>query len=125
MAAIRVCPSWSRCSVAMRAPARCGADTAAMSGDSAVRGSTTTNRYPVPRRPAGTAPGSGRRIRTAPSVISGDCSGTENYLNPKYCSVYAKYYAKFVSAYSGTYGIPIYMAGMQNEPENCSRAMRP
>jgi hypothetical protein len=25
-----------------------------------------------------------------------------------------------VSAYSGTYGIPIYMAGMENEPQNCS-----
>jgi len=50
----------------------------------------------------------------------GDCSGTENYLNPAYYSAYAKYYAKFVSAYSGTYGIPIYMVSMQNEPQNCS-----
>jgi glucosylceramidase len=50
----------------------------------------------------------------------GDCSGTLNYLNPRYYSAYADYYAKFVSAYSGTYGIPIYMVSMQNEPQNCS-----
>jgi glucosylceramidase len=50
----------------------------------------------------------------------GDCTGTGNYLNPKYYSAYAEYFAKFVSAYSGTYGIPIYMVGMQNEPQNCS-----
>ena len=50
----------------------------------------------------------------------GDCSGTENYLNPSYYSAYAEYYAKFVSAYSGSYGIPIYMVSMQNEPQNCS-----
>jgi glucosylceramidase len=50
----------------------------------------------------------------------GDCTGTENYLNPKYYSAYAEYFAKFVSAYSGAYGIPIYMVGMQNEPQNCS-----
>jgi glucosylceramidase len=49
----------------------------------------------------------------------GDCTGTENYLNPKYYSAYADYFAKFVSAYS-SYGIPIYMVGMQNEPQNCS-----
>lgn len=50
----------------------------------------------------------------------GDCTGTQDYLNPKYYSAYAQYFAKFVSAYSGTYGIPIYMVGMQNEPQNCS-----
>jgi glucosylceramidase len=50
----------------------------------------------------------------------GDCSRTENYLNPSYYSAYAEYYAKFVSAYSGSYGIPIYMVSMQNEPQNCS-----
>ena len=50
----------------------------------------------------------------------GDCSGTENYLNPRYYSAYARYYAKFVAAYSGTYGIPIYLVSMQNEPQNCS-----
>ncbi|HSZ42742.1 MAG TPA: discoidin domain-containing protein [Trebonia sp.] len=53
-------------------------------------------------------------------TFTGDCSGTENYLNPKYYAAYARYFAKFVSAYSGTYGIPIYMVGMQNEPQNCS-----
>jgi glucosylceramidase len=53
-------------------------------------------------------------------TFTGDCSGTLNYLNPAYYSAYANYYAKFVSAYSGTYGIPIYMVSMQNEPENCS-----
>jgi glucosylceramidase len=53
-------------------------------------------------------------------TFTGDCSGTENYLNPSYYSAYADYFAKFVSAYSGTYGIPIYMVSMQNEPENCS-----
>ncbi|HTU74995.1 MAG TPA: glycoside hydrolase family 30 beta sandwich domain-containing protein [Trebonia sp.] len=50
----------------------------------------------------------------------GDCSGTGNYLNPAYYPAYAKYFAKFVSAYSGSYGIPIYMVSMQNEPQNCS-----
>jgi glucosylceramidase len=50
----------------------------------------------------------------------GDCTGTENYLNPAYYQAYAKYFAKFVSAYSGTYHIPIYMVSMQNEPQNCS-----
>jgi len=50
----------------------------------------------------------------------GDCSGTENYLNPAYYSAYANYFAKFVSAYEGTYHIPIYMVAMQNEPQNCS-----
>ncbi|HUN35971.1 MAG TPA: glycoside hydrolase family 30 beta sandwich domain-containing protein [Trebonia sp.] len=50
----------------------------------------------------------------------GDCSGTDDYLNPAYYGAYAKYFAKFVSAYSGTYGIPIYMVSMQNEPQNCS-----
>jgi glucosylceramidase len=49
----------------------------------------------------------------------GDCSGTEDYLNPSYYSAYANYYAKFVSAYA-SYDIPIYMVSMQNEPENCS-----
>jgi glucosylceramidase len=53
-------------------------------------------------------------------TFTGDCSGTQNYLNPAYYSAYASYYAKFVSAYAGTYGIPIYMVSMQNEPENCS-----
>jgi glucosylceramidase len=53
-------------------------------------------------------------------TFTGDCSGTENYLNPAYYSAYANYYAKFVQAYEGTYGIPIYMVSMQNEPENCS-----
>jgi glucosylceramidase len=53
-------------------------------------------------------------------TFTGDCSGTLNYLNPTYYAAYANYYAKFVSAYSGTYGIPIYMVSMQNEPENCS-----
>jgi glucosylceramidase len=53
-------------------------------------------------------------------TFTGDCSGTSDYLNPAYYSAYANYYAKFVSAYSGTYGIPIYMVSMQNEPENCS-----
>ncbi|MGD0558076.1 MAG: discoidin domain-containing protein [Streptosporangiaceae bacterium] len=53
-------------------------------------------------------------------TFTGDCSGTENYLNPSYYSAYANYFAKFVSAYEGTYGIPIYMVSMQNEPENCS-----
>jgi glucosylceramidase len=53
-------------------------------------------------------------------TFTGDCTGTGNYLNPAYYSAYAKYYAKFVSAYSGTYRIPIYMVSMQNEPENCS-----
>jgi glucosylceramidase len=52
-------------------------------------------------------------------TFTGDCTGTENYLNPKDYAAYAKYFAKFVSAYSG-YGIPIYMVGMQNEPQNCS-----
>src|SRR5579875_2458623 len=52
-------------------------------------------------------------------TFTGDCSGTENYLNPSYYSAYANYYAKFVSAYAG-YGIPIYMVSMQNEPQNCS-----
>lgn len=50
----------------------------------------------------------------------GDCPGTLNYLNPRYYSAYARYYAKFVSAYSGSYGIPVYMVSMQNEPQNCS-----
>jgi hypothetical protein len=54
-------------------------------------------------------------------ILCGEhCTGTENYLNPKYYPAYARYYAKFVSAYSGTYGIPIYMVSMQNEPQNCS-----
>ena len=53
-------------------------------------------------------------------TFTGDCSGTSDYLNPSYYSAYANYYAKFVSAYAGTYGIPIYMVSMQNEPENCS-----
>jgi glucosylceramidase len=52
-------------------------------------------------------------------TFTGDCSGTENYLNPSYYSAYANYYAKFVSAYAG-YGIPIYLVSMQNEPQNCS-----
>ena len=52
-------------------------------------------------------------------TFTGDCSGTENYLNPAYYSAYANYYAKFVSAYA-SYSIPIYMVSMQNEPENCS-----
>jgi glucosylceramidase len=52
-------------------------------------------------------------------TFTGDCTGTEDYLNPAYYSAYASYYAKFVSAYSG-HGIPIYMVSMQNEPENCS-----
>lgn len=51
---------------------------------------------------------------------TGDCSGTENYLNPAYYQAYANYFAKFVSAYSGTYNLPIYLVSMQNEPENCS-----
>jgi glucosylceramidase len=50
----------------------------------------------------------------------GDCTGTDNYLNPEYYGAYAKYFAKFVSAYEGTYHIPIYMVSMQNEPQNCS-----
>jgi glucosylceramidase len=53
-------------------------------------------------------------------TFAGDCTGTENYLNPKYYPAYAKYFAKFVSAYEGTYGIPVYMVGMENEPQNCS-----
>ena len=52
-------------------------------------------------------------------TFTGDCSGTEDYLNPADYSAYANYYAKFVSAYS-SYGIPIYLVSMQNEPQNCS-----
>jgi glucosylceramidase len=52
-------------------------------------------------------------------TFTGDCSGTENYLNPSYYSAYANYYAKFVSAYAGD-GIPVSMVSMQNEPQNCS-----
>jgi glucosylceramidase len=51
---------------------------------------------------------------------TGDCSGTLDYLNPRYYRAYAEYYAKFVQAYSGTYGIPVYLVSMQNEPQNCS-----
>ena len=50
----------------------------------------------------------------------GDCSGTGNYLNPAYYPAFADYFAKFVTAYEGTYHIPIYMVAMQNEPQNCS-----
>jgi glucosylceramidase len=52
-------------------------------------------------------------------TFTGDCSGTEDYLNPGYYSAYANYYAKFVSAYA-SYGIPIGLVSMQNEPQNCS-----
>jgi glucosylceramidase len=50
----------------------------------------------------------------------GDCTGTENYLNPTYYSAYAEYIAKFVQAYEGAYNIPIYMVSMENEPQNCN-----
>jgi glucosylceramidase len=50
---------------------------------------------------------------------TGDCSGTQDYLNPGDYQAYASYYAKFVQAYAG-YHIPIYMVSMQNEPQNCS-----
>jgi glucosylceramidase len=53
-------------------------------------------------------------------TFTGDCTGTGNYLNPKYYAAYAQYFAKFVSSYEDTYKIPIYMVGMQNEPQNCS-----
>jgi glucosylceramidase len=52
-------------------------------------------------------------------TFTGDCTGLENYLNPKYYGAYAEYFAKFVTAYA-RYGIPVYMVGMQNEPQNCS-----
>ena len=44
MAAIRVCPSESRCFIAWSAPAVCAADTAGIRSFSGSSGSITTNR---------------------------------------------------------------------------------
>ena len=52
-------------------------------------------------------------------TFTGNCSGTNNYLNPTYYSAYAQYFVKFIQAYK-SYGLPIYMVSMQNEPQNCN-----
>jgi glucosylceramidase len=50
----------------------------------------------------------------------GNCSGSSNYLQNSLYTTYANYFVKFVQAYQNTYGLPIYMVSMQNEPHNCN-----
>jgi glucosylceramidase len=53
-------------------------------------------------------------------TFTGTCQSNLNYLINSYYPTYASYFAKFVSAYANTYGIPIYAVSMQNEPHNCN-----
>jgi glucosylceramidase len=52
-------------------------------------------------------------------TLDGNCQGGGNYLINSLYQTYATYFADFISAYSNTYGIPIYAVSMQNEPHNC------
>src|SRR5262249_26652822 len=51
--------------------------------------------------------------------LVGSCAGSDPYLNPDFYAAYANYFVKFVRAYQ-TYGLPISMVSMQNEPKNCN-----
>ena len=58
----------------LRAPAKCAAETAAMSRGTGVRGSTTTSGNPRARSAASCSPGSGGRITIAPATPGRDGS---------------------------------------------------
>jgi O-glycosyl hydrolase len=54
--------------------------------------------------------------------FNGVCGGSDdqsNTLAPDSYSTYAQYFVKFIQAYQ-SYGLPIAMVSMQNEPENCN-----
>ena len=58
----------------LRAPAKCAAETAAMSRVGGVRGSTTTNGNPRARSAASCTLGSGGKITIAPAIPGRDGS---------------------------------------------------
>jgi glucosylceramidase len=49
----------------------------------------------------------------------GDCDGSANYLQNSLYDTYAQYFVKFIQAYQ-SYGLPVSMVSMQNEPHNCN-----
>jgi glucosylceramidase len=56
-------------------------------------------------------------------LVGGSCTDSSPYLRPEYYKdqkVYENYFVKFVRAYQNTYGLPIAMVSMQNEPQNCN-----
>ena len=44
----------------------------------------------------------------------------DNTLNPAWYSVYAQYFVKFLIAYRSSYGLPVDLVSLQNEPNNCN-----
>jgi glucosylceramidase len=53
-------------------------------------------------------------------TFTGYCDTYLNYLRNDAYALYADYFARFVSAYSGTHGVPIHAVSMQNEPHYCN-----
>jgi glucosylceramidase len=53
-------------------------------------------------------------------TFTGNCDTYLNYLRNDAYSMYADYFARFVTAYSVTHGVPIHAVSMQNEPRHCS-----
>jgi glucosylceramidase len=56
-------------------------------------------------------------------TFTGTCTGNANYLRSDRYTTYASYLAKVVKAYQGSYGLPIYMLSMQNEPRHCDATL--
>ena len=52
-------------------------------------------------------------------TFTGKCSGSDNYLKNSLYPTYAQYFVKYIQAYR-SYGLPIHMVSMQNEPRHCS-----
>lgn len=55
-------------------------------------------------------------------TFTGYCDTYLNYLRNDAYQMYADYFARFVTAYSRTHGVPIHAVSMQNEPHHCSSA---
>jgi glucosylceramidase len=53
-------------------------------------------------------------------TFTGNCTTHLNYLRNDAYPLYADYFARFVTAYSRTHGVPIHAVTMQNEPHHCS-----